>query len=72
MNLGKKNCKWCGGTGVMCRTKDDGRIWVCSCIPVMSDEWCRSNRLYCDAGIEKLKNSGWNEDFYLDNHKDIY
>ena len=72
MNMGKTNCKWCAGTGIMCRTKDDGRIWICSCIPVYSWPTTREIEISASEKMELLRNSGWNEDKYVDKDSTIY
>ena len=53
--LPKPDCKWCRGAGVLIRNKPTGALFLCPCIPVLSDDACRANRNYCDAGIDRLR-----------------
>lgn len=60
--LGKPTCKKCKGSGVLYRNVDTGCLFLCPCILVFPDYLSKANRIFVDAGIDRLrKNTGWQD-----------
>ena len=60
--LPKPDCKWCRGGGVLIRNKPTGALFLCPCIPVLSDGVDKARRNRLDAGLDRLI-KGLNKEF---------